>query len=238
MSIEEGATIPAATGTESVPENLKKFIGEDGKIDVAKLSQSYLESEKSRTQESQRRADLERAYQASLRSAPDGTGYTGDGREADEDAGTERPITYKETAPFAQALLEMQHPEIALDPATGGFKAENQGFIDGLKSYIRTLPMDLQQSIAKGSFEKTHWALNQYKALRKAGSGGAAGGGAVQPSSGSARPNFIEGGSVGASGTEKTWTHSEIRSLIRDNPNEYAKKADEIFQAIQQGRVK
>jgi len=234
--------ITGAAAAGAVPTELEKFKGVDGQLDVAKLSQGYLETQKMAHEATTKRSEAERAYavlaeQIGGAAAAGAVGAGGRTREADDDGASEgEPLTRGEAKPVVQAFIELVHPEVAIDPATNAPK--DQKFYDGLIGYVKTLPLSVKQAILAGDFSAQDWAIKQYKAVRgvshAAGSSAGVGG-----SAGSEKPNFIEGGSPGGGAGKKQWTHEEIQQLARQNPGEYAKLADtEIAQAYDEGRVK
>jgi hypothetical protein len=222
----------------SVPENLKKFAGADGKIDLAKLSQSVSEADKKATQDAQKRADAERAYAMAVAGfgAMPGAGSPGaggvDGRGSDEglDAEGDEPVTARDAKPIVTSLLVLTHPELAVDERG---EPVNPKFYDGLFKYMRGLPASMKAALKSGDFQTVEWAVREYKALSKTSASG--GGGGV----GGARPNFVEGGSPGGgtpAGT--TYSRADIRKMMRDNPDDYAKISADYGKAMDEGRVK
>src|SRR3990172_1379025 len=240
---EETKPITEAAAAGAVPTDLEKFKGTDGKLDTAKLSQGYLEAQKMAHEATVKRGETERAYAvlveqfggaaaAGAASGADGRGSAGaDDTTAFEE---EQPLTRKDAQHVVQGLIELVHPEVALDPATNAPK--DKVFFDGLITYVKTLPTPVKKAILAGDYSAQDWAIKQYKAIR----------GAAKPTASTAdslptgdKPNFIEGASPSVGGSKKTWTAEEIKTLMRQNPGEYAKIADtEIAQAYAEGRVK
>jgi len=253
QEMEDATKNAQAAGAGSIPKGLEKFAGADGALDVAKLSQSYLEVEKKATDESQRRSAAEKSYASLAESLSGGAG--GDDAGGDDDAGaggddadagrstdaskkTTVPavFTRQEAVPLVQSFIAMVHPEVAIDPKTNDFA--NKEFIAGLKKYVSGLPMAVKQSIAQFDYTATDWAIRQYKALQGAGVAARSGGGSGAGTGAGQKVQFLEGGSTGGTGEGKSWTHAEIRELHLHNPKEYAKQADEISKAFEEGRVK
>jgi len=237
MIEEKGATTPAtgaAPDATAVPKGLEKFSSE-GKLDAAKLGEGYLNLEKQSTQTSQKLAEIERTM--AMMSAGMYGGGTGDtGRGADQGRSEEEdtvPLTRAEARPVVQGFLELAHPEIAFDHEKGKFKDET--FMAELQTFTRSLPVTVKQAIAAGDFTMTDWAIKQFKALKgKAASGAAQAGGGS-----SVKPNFAEGASPGVQQGGKTYSRSDMRKLMTDNPAEYARIADsELGKAYEEGRVK
>lgn len=226
-----------------IPANLKKFVDPTtGELDASKLVQSYGEAEKKVTEESQKRSDAERAYQilADGYVTDDGTaggagdgGDTGTGRKPAK-AASDEPLRQSDARPVVKAVLEISHPELATDPATG--KIRDQKFLDEFKAYAVTLHPAVKQLMAQGDYESIDWAVRQFKAFKGSPAARAKSG---SPGAGDFKPNFVEGGSNATDATGKVWTKAEIRQLQMKNPAEYAKLADtEIAQAYAEGRVK
>ena len=238
---------------ETVPESLQKFKNEDGTLDVAKLSQGYMESEKMAHEANQKRAEADRALQ--LAQAGPVTDPYGVGREAPgagrsqasdtddaeyQDDTTEKVsereyVRAEDAQPVIQALIETTHPEVVFDPAKGQFA--NPEFIAGLKGFVATLPLATKQSIARGEFASTEWAIRHYKKLR---------GGEQETASqthtnfagGQEKPNFTEGSSSTAqSGDQVMWSRAKIKKLYTQNRAEYARREAEISKAYKEGRV-
>jgi hypothetical protein len=221
----------------SVPKSLEKFIGADGELDTSKLIQSYAEAEAKVTEESQKRSDAERAYTILTES------YAAFGDEGDNSGAgrrpaarkTDEPLHQSDAKPVVKALIELAHPEFAVDPATGKFK--DPKFFDEFKVYVASMPQNIKQSIGNGEYEAIDWAARQFKAFKKQGAASTARGG--EGSGRELEPNFLEGGSNAHETTGKVWTHAEIKALMKSNPAEYAKLADtEIAKAYDEGRVK
>jgi hypothetical protein len=236
---DEAKATTGTTPAAAIPENLKKFYEADGKLNVEKLSQSYLETEHMAHEATQKRADAERAYGVlagqleNVRTNASGAAGRSGG---DDDADSERPLTKADTAPVVQAFIELIHPEVANDPATGAPK--DPKFWDGLIAYVKTLPPQMKQSIAAGDFQAQDWAIKQYKAAR-GGTSRQTSSASSSTSNGTERPNFQEGTTPGNGDGKKQWTHEEIKSLIHQNPKEYARLAEtEIAEAYREGRVK
>lgn len=239
---KDGKPITASTAAGTPDERLKKFVGADGKVDVEKLSQSYLETERMAHEATSKRAEAERAYAVLAEQLGDKShgmagvdGVAGrDGEDGERVTTAEKPLTRADAQPVVQGMLELIHPEVAFDPATNVPK--NQKFWDGLVGYVKTLPLSVKQAIAAGDFQAQDWAIKQYKAFSGATQKtGTATGSASQGE----RPNFIEGASPSVDGGKKQWTKAEIDNLIQHNPKEYARIADtDIADAYKEGRVK
>lgn len=230
-------TTPSA-GAGAVPKELEKFKGSDGKLDAEKMAQSYLEAQKMAHEATEGRAAAERAYAALTeqieRSGVRPDAGPGRGADAGDDGGSDEPLTRADARPVVTAFIELIHPEVAVDPATG--KPKDEKFFDGLKRYVATLPLPVKQAIVAGDFSAQDWAIKQYKAVM--GGAGKAGPAAGSQPSGE-KPNFIEGATPGGGDGKKTWTVAEIRQLAAQNPKEYARLADtEIAEAYKEGRVK
>jgi hypothetical protein len=239
---EEAKPTTSVTEAGSVPAGLEKFAGADGKLDVAKLSASYLETEHMAHEANQKRADAERSYAvlaeqlggAARAAAAEGGAAGRGGYREDEPIAESKPLTMADAQPIVQGFIELIHPEIAFDPAINAYK--DPAFINGLKGYVQALPASVKQAIAGGDFATQDWAIKQCKAIR---------GGAAKPASSvvaapsGEKPNFMEGATPGNGDGKKQWTKEEIRSLASQNPKEYARLADtEIAEAYEEGRVK
>jgi hypothetical protein len=238
-------SVPAAgggnAGEPGIPKELEKFKGTDGKLDYTKLSQGYLDAEKKATQESQKRAEAERAYNIALTgfgagsaAAPSGSATedrgsaTDVGNEVDDDD----PVTNKAAKPVVQTLLVLTHPELETDTETG--EPKNPKFYDGLLKYMRGLPVGIRQQIKNGDFQMTEWAVREYKALTGAKARSASGGG-----EGGARPNFVEGGSpAGGAPSGTVYSRAEMRKMMLHNPGDYARLSEDYGKALAEGRVK
>ena len=235
-------------------EKLNKFRNEDGTLDLVKLSQGYVESEKMAHEATTKRAEAERAYQLAVaeqdenRRRVDPYGAGGDAGEPgrystqqptspdEAELGTEEYVRTEDAQPVIQAIVETVHPEISYDFEKGQYK--DPEFMNGLKLYVARLPMNVKQSIRAGSFESTDWAIRQYKLLR---------GKAQEPNPnnssqtalGGPKPNFSESSSSSQSEMGgKIWSKKEIKDLYTHNRAEYARRADEISKAYEEKRVK
>lgn len=239
---------PASTeGTEpkpadqAVPDDLKQFVGEDGKLDTSKIAQSYRELNKKFTSVSQEKSTLERAYQVVIGGKPvepDRRSTEGTGRISLEEvvadptaaieAGVKRTLK-TEAAPIVQAVLEIAHPEVGIDPETGGWK--DPEFVEGLQKYSASLPASLRTTLNE-DFTTADWVIRNYKRLRE-GTKGKAGESVLQKKPAqeleSAAQARVKTG-------DKRFTKQEIEALMR-KPKEYEKVADEIGKAYEEGRV-
>jgi hypothetical protein len=234
----QGAANGGSAAESGVPKDLEKFKGADGKLDLVKLSQGYLDSEKKATQEAQKRAEAERAYSIAITGFGDtgrevpGAGVA-DGRGSGTGAGVDddEPVTNKSAKPVVQTLLVLAHPELELDPSTN--EPKNPKFYDGLLTYMKGLPVSIRTAIRNGDFQMTEWAVREYKALTKTRASASSGGGE------GTKPNFVEGGgpSSGAS-AGPSYSRSEMKKMMLQSPSEYAKLSDDYGKAIAEGRVK
>ena len=244
-----GISNTTASGTEDatkksqesgVPDNLKRFEVE-GKLDVNKLATSFLSLEKEYHKTSQERAALSKSYEVLANKVSSGKPTEEDDISTREKI-LEKPAEYvtgiaKETLetmgkPIVDALIGVIHPEVGKN-SDGSYK--NPEFIAGFSEYIRTFPENVRLGLA--NFRGADWAIKQYKSLldkssnttdKEPGS----------PNSETKNNRFSENpsNSSGASKGGKLWTRKEVRDLMQNNPTEYAKMANEISSAMDEGR--
>lgn len=245
----------AATSTEStveVPENLKRFVGEDGKVDFEKVSQSFREAEGKVTKTSQEAATLKQAYDQIVSTIGNKTaegatvvGKTATGRKltveeivADPDAairGAARGEFENLAKPVVDMLIAVAHPEVAETIGEDGSTVYGDPeFVDSLQKYMARLPVGMKQAIANRDYATIDHVIKTVKGLRKKAA-------SVDTDEGKEKglkTNFAEGGKGPVKKSNgKIWTRSEIRELYTRNRSEYARREDEITKAYDEDRV-
>ncbi len=223
----------AATGDPNanvagVVKGLEPFIDADGKVDTTKLGQSYLELRKGFTDVSQKLSTLDQAYKTlagKIESA-----VKSDVKpiyEPDKDVNRllSDPREYVvETASNGMAgvaseirmgLLELTHPEI-----------KDLEFVKGLQEFSKTMPPAIMDQIE--NYQVADWVVRQYKARLAEGDG-------KSETERTGLPR-VERPSGGPKPGAKRYTRAEIRELMK-RPAEYAKVADDISLAYDEGRV-
>lgn len=232
---------PESTGSDSIPSNLVKFVGADGKVDMAKLSQSYQEAEQKITATTQELAE-ERRRQAERTAAPaqptnvvkeSGRKITLEDLATDPDAVIRSAVAETAAAsgqPMAEAMIAIAHPEVAVLP-DGKYK--DPEFVKGLQEWAKTLPVETQKSLANRNYSTMEWAVRQYKYMREKAS-------TSTPDQTKPRPNFSESASSASSQVPagKVYSRSEIRNMYVKEPAKYRALADDIAKAYNEGRVK
>lgn len=211
----------------AVPKGLERFAGQDGKIDLNKLGEGYLNLEKGFHKSNQELSALQRAYQAL---APKAEAPMADPEEArgrefenfvkDPKAYTEgvaRASVSSEAKLVKAAILELAHPEM-----------KDMAFKEGLNKFAATLPPNIQASL--DDYNTADWVIKLYKQQYKPDEANA---NVERPSS-----QHIESPS-GTPPTKggKTYKRSEILEMQYKHPAEYEAKAEEISQAYREGRV-
>jgi len=228
-------TTGSSAGGESAGKGLERFAGSDGKVDASKLGTSYLELEKAHRDQGEKLSALDKSYKTLAvrieagvapkapvaapkpeeefsRLATDTRGYV-EGVAGETVSGA--------TSGIKLAILELAHPELK-DPE----------FIKGMQEFTKTLPPAIQASVE--DYGTADWIVRSYKAGLNGG--GEAEGGAGEPA---VKPNFSERPGAGKrpAATGKIWTRGEIRTVMK-NKTEYAKVADDIARAYEEGRVR
>lgn len=222
----------------TIPQGMEKFVGTDGKIDVNKLSESYLESEKTLRSGQTQNAELRQALTAvsskieldeknSSAATPTPPVDTDEAlrKLAENPHEFIKSIASEEMKrlgdPLAEQLslatLQNAHPEL-----------KDQKFSDGLKQWMSTLPPAV--SAVEGTLDGADYLVREYKKHA----------GIQTDASPQARPSVTnnERPSVGGrSLTGQRFSGSQIRELIRTNPKEYARLEPAILLARREGRV-
>lgn len=204
------ATEPAQPASQ-VPDSLKKFANEKGEIDVAKLGQSYLESERRMRQlESERRQPT--APPPEPANAPDPDEQLK--ALVNDPEGYIASVLERATAPLtqslAQAALFRAHPEL-----------QDSTYFQEVESWKNTLPESVR--VLENTVDGADFLVKLYKREK------------TKPAN-PALPN-IEHPSNSAPAGKKTYRRSEIRNLMRTNPAEYSRLSGDIAAAYQEGRV-
>lgn len=214
-----------------IPENLKRF-EVDGKIDVNKLASSYIDLEKEYHKTSQERGALSKSYELLAKKLE--TPSREEHAQASREQILEKPAEFvSEVArttleemgkPIVDAVISMVHPEVGKN-SDGTYK--NPEFMKGLQSYINTFPEKARLELA--NFRGADWVIKQYKNLTAKD---------TSSSGSTVTTPFTESpsGSSGAKKGGKIWTREEVRTMMYTNPAEYAKVADEISSAMDEGR--
>lgn len=242
-----GISNTTASGTEDatkksqesgVPDNLKRFEVE-GKLDVNKLATSFLSLEKEYHKTSQERAALSKSYEVLANKVSSGKPTEEDDISTRERI-LEKPAEYvtgvaKEAIetmgkPIVDALIGVIHPEVGKN-SDGSYK--NPEFVAGFTEYIKTFPENVRLGLA--NFRGADWAIKQYKSiLEKSSNTTSPDGKALDKKNEkfSENPSTSTGSKKGG----KLWTRQEVRDLMQNNPAEYAKLANEISSAMDEGR--
>jgi len=222
-----GAGAEQKTGAEgAIPKGLERFAGQDGKIDFNKLGESYLTLEQDYHKRNQEHTTLTRAYQVlanKVGAVPPANPEEVRGKEiesftADPQgyvAGAAKKVVSEEAASLGGILISLAHPELN-DPK---FKA-------GLDEFCNT---QLPPSMNLSDFRTADWAIKLYKEH--------AAGGPVKSGSPALPHSESPSGAV-KQPAGKQWSRTEIKKLQWENPAEYARQADEISAAYNEGRVK
>lgn len=209
------AATPAAEPAQpasQVPDSLKKFANEKGEIDVAKLGQSYLESER-------RMRQLESEKRNPPIAPPPEPAHAPDPDEqlkalVNDPEGYIASVLERATAPLtqslAQAALFRAHPEL-----------QDSTYFAEVESWKNTLPESVR--VLENTVDGADFLVKLYKREK------------TKPTN-PALPS-IEHPSNSAPAGKKTYRRSEIRNLMRTNPSEYARLSGDISLAYQEGRV-
>lgn len=227
---QEGGQVSGGAGAEQgagVPKGLERFAGQDGKVDLNKLGQSYLELERGFHGTKQEMAALQRAYSALAPKAAPADPVEDVNQEMERFVQSPKKFTESvaqesinsQARQVKAAILELAHPEMK-DPQ---FKKELQEFA------ARELPPTMQANL--DDYYTADWVVKLFKQQKQ----GAAGAGADEgQASGS---QHIESPSGSPSKVGKTWKRSEILKMQHEHPDEYERQADAIAQAYDENRV-
>lgn len=264
--VEEGAAAASGGGdgkkTVAIPKSLERFVDStSGTLDMEKVAENLLESERKVTKAGEEKATIQAAYEAlvaqggdKVKAAPvNATGrkkVTVDDLTIDPDAvirGTVNEEVEGDRRAVSSMLLAMAHPEMAevIDEGTGETRFADPEFAAGLKRYIGTLPRTTQAALKAMDYQTMDHTIKTFKALRAKI--------AAQkdetleeaeerlPSrrrTGEVKTNFAESGRGATKKTGgKIWRTAEIREMIARHPEEYAKNEAEITKAYEEDRV-
>jgi hypothetical protein len=224
-----GATEEAPASEVVVPDELKRFADADGKIDITKVGSSYSELEKELYSNTQKLSALERSYNTIAEKAVQREEATPEDEYAefarDPKGYTQKAVdsSVGETAVAIQsAILEMEHPEL-----------KDVAFKKGLQEYAKTLPPSVRGNLS--NFDTARWAIKEFKdKLKEATTATSTTGGGNSEVPHTESPSASTPSSKGG----KTYTRTEIKDLMRNDPKAYAEQSDDITAAYREGRVK
>jgi len=245
--VQAAAAEPAKVEEKVLPESLKRFADGTGSLDVEKLAHSMSELEKFAYQTSREKEALSKSYEILAQVVQDqagkkaaASGVDANGRSPLDDM-VDNPAEFARNAarseirtvasPIVETVLSLSHPELALDELG---RPKDPQFRAGLKEFGKTLPPQIQQSLADGDFQTTKWAIQQYKLHLASKAPQEA---EKAENTGHATMPFTMPVSGGTKiGGQKVWSRAEIRQLAK-KPAEYARYAGEIGKAYKEGRV-
>ncbi len=235
MAIEEKTGGTAVSGGEqsggagggsenAIPKGLEQFAGSDGKLDLNKLGQSYLKLNEGFQKKSRDYATLQRSYDALAPKKEEERVVDSEaerGRQFGELAekpkeyieSIARSTTANEAKAVKSAILYLAHPELS-DPE----------FKKGVDEFAATLPPVVQANL--DDYYTADWVVKKYKeGLKPAGEAAAANTGGSP---------HLESPTKGAPKVGKIYKRSDLRKMPR---SEYAKIAEDVAKAYEEGRV-
>lgn len=206
-----------------VPAGLEKFVGQDGQIDYSKLHSSYLESEKTLRQTQNDAALLRKTVDSLTVQAP---------KAAEDKPATDKELETFVTSPRAfieDSITKLGEPlvrELQVTALKARFpELKESKFADGLKEWMANLPPEVVATA--NTLEGASFLTSLYKERM-----------GKKPNAAEKKSTVVgPGGPTESPSSGRVFSRAKIRELASSNPAEYARLADEISAAAQEGRL-